>query len=111
MVGTETLRVEISGGEASIIVALIGDLDASVAGIARARLAEAVETADSHAVVRVIVDASRLTFCDSTGLSILVRARDDAVRRGIRLSVRSLSEPLRELLRLTGLDALLESEG
>ena len=58
----------------------------------------------------MIVDASRLTFCDSTGLSILVRARNDTARRGIRFSVRSLTEPLRELLRLTGLDALLERE-
>lgn len=110
MVDTDSLRVEVLEGEESVVVALVGDLDSAVAGIARTHLDEAIEAAESRAGDQVIVDASRLTFCDSTGLSILVRAREDAARRGIRLSVRSLTEPLRELLRLTGLDALLERE-
>ena len=108
---TETLRVDVTDDEGSIFVVLVGDLDASVAGLARARIEEAFAGADARSVDRVIVDASGLAFCDSTGLSILVRAREDADRRGIELSVRSLSEPMRELLRLTGLDSLLERDG
>jgi anti-anti-sigma factor len=108
---TETLRVDVTDDEGSIFVVLVGDLDASVAGLARARIDDAFEGADARSVDRVIVDASGLAFCDSTGLSILVRAREDADRRGIELSVRSLSEPMRELLRLTGLDSLLERDG
>lgn len=108
---TKTLTVDVTDDEGSIFVVLVGDLDASVAGVARARLQEAVESADARSVERVIVDASGLAFCDSTGLSVLVRAQEDADRRSIELSVRSLSEPMRELLRLTGLNSLLESDG
>jgi anti-anti-sigma factor len=110
VVSSERLRVNITRDAGAIIVAFVGDLDVFVAGDARSHLDEAMSRAVAHSVEQVVIDASRLSFCDSTGLSVLVRAHDDANGRGLHLVLRNLSEPLRELLRLTGLDALLDPE-
>jgi anti-sigma B factor antagonist len=107
MVNSERLRISITRDAGAIVVAFVGDLDVFVAGDARSHLDEAMSRAVAHSVERVVIDASGLGFCDSTGLSVLVRAHDDAEGRGLNLVLRDLSEPLRELLRLTGLDALL----
>ena len=47
MVDTDSLRVEVVEGEGAVVVALVGDLDSAVAGIAPAHLEEAIETAES----------------------------------------------------------------
>ena len=110
MVSSERLRINITRDAAAIVVAFVGDLDVFVAGDARSHLDEAMSRAAAHSVEQVVIDASGLGFCDSTGLSVLVRAHDDAKGRGLHLVLRNLSEPLRELLRLTGLDALLDQD-
>jgi anti-sigma B factor antagonist len=79
-----------------------------VAGDARAHIDEAIERAVAHNVRRVVLDASRIAFCDSTGLSALVRASDAAAARGITFSMRALTPAMLALLHLTGLDALVE---
>jgi anti-sigma B factor antagonist len=104
----QRLRVTITRDADRMIVALDGDLDVYVASDARAHIDEAIERAVAHDIRRVILDASRIGFCDSTGLSTLVRASEGAAARGITLSMRELTRPMRLLLSLTGLDALLE---
>jgi anti-sigma B factor antagonist len=104
----QRLRVTITRDADRMIVFLDGELDVYVAADARAHIDEAIERSVAHGITRMVVDASRLGFCDSTGLSALVRASDAASVRGITLSVRELSQPMRELLRITGLDALVE---
>ena len=108
MVSGEQLRISITRNADAMVVAFVGDLDVFVAGEARAHLDEAMSRAAAHSVGRVVIDASGLGFCDSTGLSVLVRAHDDAEQRGLNLVLRDLSDPLRELLRLTGLDGVLD---
>jgi anti-sigma B factor antagonist len=105
----QRLRVTITREADRLIVDLDGELDVYVATDARAHIDEAIERAVAHDIPRVVVDAGRLTFCDSTGLSALVRASDAASVRNISLSVRELSAPMRELLRITGLDDLVET--
>jgi anti-sigma B factor antagonist len=102
-----TLHVTVTSDDATVVVAFTGDLDLSVANEARARLDEAIDRAVAADIPRLVLDASALGFCDSTGLTIIVRAREFAAQRGVRFSVVGLSGPLRELLRLTGLDAIL----
>ena len=56
----------------------------------------------------VVADLSAVTFLDSSGLGVLVQAHRTAVERGNRLVVVA-SPPVRKLLRLTGLDSVLET--
>jgi anti-sigma B factor antagonist len=104
----QRLRITTTREAHRVIVFLDGELDVNGATVARAQIDEAIERAVAHGVDHVVVDAGQLSFCDSTGLSALVRASDAASVRGIALSVRELSPPMRELLRITGLDALLD---
>ena len=109
MVGTSgNLRITITREEDAIVVALVGDDDVYVAADARHYLDEAIDRAVAHGVSRLAVDASALGFCDSTGLSIILRAGEAASARGVTLSLRRLSEPVLSLLKLTGLDSLAE---
>ena len=56
----------------------------------------------------VIADLSQITFLDSSGLGVLVQAHRTGTERDTRLLVVA-SEPVRKLLRLTGLDTVLET--
>jgi anti-sigma B factor antagonist len=56
----------------------------------------------------VVADLSQVTFLDSSGLGVLVQAHRTASERGNRLLVVA-SPPVRKLLRLTGLDTVLET--
>lgn len=56
----------------------------------------------------VIADLSRITFLDSSGLGVLVQAHRTGTERDTRLLVVA-SQPVRKLLRLTGLDTVLET--
>jgi anti-sigma B factor antagonist len=56
----------------------------------------------------VVADLSEITFLDSSGLGVLVQAHRTAAERDTRLLVVA-SEPVRKLLRLTGLDTILET--
>ena len=56
----------------------------------------------------VIADLGQITFLDSSGLGVLVQAHRTATERENRLLVVA-SPPVRKLLRLTGLDTVLET--
>jgi len=104
MVDSDKLRVSITRDAGAIVVTFVGDLDVFVADEARTHLDEAINRAVAHSVAQVLIDARRLGFCDSTGLSVFVKAHDSAEQRGVHLTMQHVSEPFRELLRLTGLN-------
>jgi anti-sigma B factor antagonist len=103
----ERLRINITRDGQTIVVGFIGDLDVYAASDARAVLDDALDRAVAHAVARITIDASRLGFCDSTGLSVFVHAHENARRRGVQLTLIHLSETLTELLALTDLQTLI----
>ena len=84
--------------DAAWVIVAYGEYDAGSV----APLAEALETA-SRKYCKVVVDASRLTFADSTFLHLLLRMH--------ALTTLRLAEPgpqLRRVLRLTGADSVLD---
>ncbi|WP_205698042.1 STAS domain-containing protein [Conexibacter sp. SYSU D00693] len=84
-----------------------GEFDLAALDDARAALQAAIREADRR---EVLLDLDEVTFLDSCGLSLLIRARADALRRGGGLRVVALSEPVRQLLELTGTLELLAGE-
>ncbi len=51
----------------------------------------------------LVVDASGLTFIDSSGISELLRVRDAVAERGQRFELRHPSPAIRRVLEITGL--------
>jgi anti-sigma B factor antagonist len=67
-----------------------------------------VDQLRSAGLDRVVLDLTRVTFCDARGLAALVALQDRLARGGIRLSVVGTSGHLRRLLAVTGLDRHLD---
>jgi anti-anti-sigma factor len=78
------LTVDVRHRGASAVVTPEGELDHDTAELLREPLEQSVEDGYS----RLVVDCSRLDFCDSTGLNVLlgVRLKAEAVGGGVHLA-------------------------
>ncbi|QMU70688.1 STAS domain-containing protein [Streptacidiphilus sp. P02-A3a] len=89
-------------------VLLAGELDVEAAP--RLRVAVTQILIDPQ-VRRIDVDVSLVNFCDSSGLTALIRARVQARGFGVPLCLVRVGPRLRRLLRLTGLWDVLDCTG
>jgi anti-sigma B factor antagonist len=87
------------------VIEVIGELD-----IRTCDELERVARGPAERGERVVLDLSKLTFCDSTGLAGLVRLHKRAVATGGQLVLRSPVPRVMNLLALTGLDRLFPIE-
>ncbi len=87
------------------VVNVVGELDIRTCDQLEDAVGELVEGGD-----RVVLDLSRMTFCDSTGLAGLVRLHKQAVAAGGSLVLRSPVPRVQHLLNLTGLIRLFPVE-
>ena len=81
------------------VVTLAGEIDIGTAP----RLTAAVESALEAQPMRVILDMSAVTFCDSQGLGTLVVLNRAATRSRSMLVLTDLTDFLDRLLHVTGL--------
>lgn len=88
--------------EASVptVIQLTGDIDIFTSAALRGRLLEALR----HSSDLLILDLSRVSFCDSSGLGVLVGVQRRARSMGITLALTTPTSYMSELLRNTGLD-------
>jgi anti-anti-sigma factor len=93
--------VEIDGSDVWVI--LVGEIDAGSAATLQGRLDEAGELTSGA----VVLDMSGVTFIDSTGLSVVIRAHQIMGEHGRSLILRHISAPVSRLLDITGLRATL----
>jgi anti-anti-sigma factor len=92
-------------GKRQYVVTVAGDLDMSVAGLLRQRLSGSVEADE------VIVDLSRTTFIDSTGIGVIAAA-NRRLNSGERKRLRIIGDhpPLKGVFEAAGLADLLEPD-
>ncbi|WP_443054671.1 STAS domain-containing protein [Streptomyces sp. NBC_00691] len=83
---------------ATAVVTVTGELDRDTQEPLHAALADALDRRPE----RVVVDCERLTFCDSTGLNLLLTARLDAREAGSRLELAALRPPVDRAFGVTG---------
>ena len=88
--------------EATTVV-FSGELDLAGVDRARAAIAEAEENPGM-----IVLDLSQLTFLDSTGLEVVLRAARRASEAGRRLVVRKPSQYVKRLFELTAIDRSLD---
>ncbi|MCJ1676473.1 STAS domain-containing protein [Streptomyces sp. APSN-46.1] len=84
------------------VVVLAGELDHDNPEPLREALATSLE----QGAERIVVDCGRLTFCDSTGLNILLKGRLDACQAGSSLELAALPPMVARMFDITGAKAV-----
>ncbi|MFJ8436708.1 STAS domain-containing protein [Kitasatospora sp. NPDC094019] len=97
------LRIDVRRTGPVRIVSVEGELDRDSAHGLRTALAGLSE----DGVTRILVDLTGLGFCDSTGLNVLLRARQDAEPAGVALELAGLRPAVVRLFAVTGADTVL----
>lgn len=96
------LRLDVDDRDDHAVVTATGEIDVETAGSLSDSVTEALTRAP-----RVLLDLSAVTFIDSTGLGVLVRAHRAAEARGGFFAVVHPTPQTRKLVRVLGLDQLL----
>ncbi|MEU3963763.1 STAS domain-containing protein [Streptomyces buecherae] len=105
MVGSTSrgrLRVEVRHQGASAVVTPAGELDHHTAELLREPLEQCVTDGRS----RLVVDCSRLEFCDSTGLNVLLGARLKAEAAGGGVHLAGMLPVVARVFEITGAEAV-----
>ncbi|MFJ4961733.1 Anti-sigma-B factor antagonist [Streptomyces sp. ADI96-02] len=82
------------------VLTLSGELDYHTS----ARLREALNEIPLETGTGLVIDLSGLTYCDSTGITLLVTAYQRAQATGAQLSLAGSSPDLLRVFRIVGLD-------
>ncbi|MEV6354802.1 STAS domain-containing protein [Streptomyces hydrogenans] len=96
---TPRIRVAVEPTAAGTVLRLGGEIDMDTAHRLDTALRDALS--DGGGRRPLSLDMSEVTFCDSTGLNTLLRARQRALRRDIPLSITAVSGQVAHLLDLT----------
>jgi anti-anti-sigma factor len=100
MDASEPLTVETIGAEDGLTrLRVAGELDVHTAPA----LGEAVAAAFDSGSSSLEIDADGLAFCDSSGIQVLVQAREQALGKGGVVRVTNAKGPVEKVLSVTGL--------
>ncbi|WEV27453.1 STAS domain-containing protein [Streptomyces sp. 71268] len=105
MVGSTSrgrLRVEVRHQGVSAVVTPAGELDHHTAELLR----EPLEQCVTDGRPRLVVDCSRLEFCDSTGLNVLLGARLKAEAAGGGVHLAGMLPVVARVFEITGAEAV-----
>lgn len=91
-------NVQANRNERGVVITVSGELDLATSPILEAALTRACAAPGD----RVILDLRKVSFMDSTGLSVLVRAQLHATESSQDLAVAPGGDQVRRLLNLTG---------
>lgn len=94
----EQLRVDLRKEADRTVVKLDGELDMANAPLLQAT----IEDPELDTTKTVVLDLQGLTFLDSTGLRIILAAREQCWRRGQEFAVTPGSQQVQRLLSVTG---------
>ncbi|MGO9489846.1 MAG: STAS domain-containing protein [Solirubrobacteraceae bacterium] len=92
------LRIDIRQESDRVVLTLQGELDMANASL----LQGAIEEEKLQDTKTVVLDLEQLTFLDSTGLRIILSAREMCWRRGQEFAVTPGSQQVQRLLSVTG---------
>ena len=104
--------VECGAGSTVMLLALTGEIDASNCGCLTVRLSTMITSASTGHVGAapsrgVVIDLTRLRFCDAGGITALVKAFKHARNQRLVLSLAGATGRVDRVLRLTGIDDVI----
>jgi anti-sigma B factor antagonist len=94
----EQLQIDLRQESDRVVVTLAGELDMANAPL----LASTIESEQLTGTPTVVLDLQQLTFLDSTGLRIILAAREQCWRRSQEFAVTPGSPQVQRLLSVTG---------
>jgi anti-anti-sigma factor len=94
----DQLRIDVRQEADRVVVKLDGELDMANASL----LQTALESPDLDGTAMVVLDLQELRFLDSTGLRILLWARERFLGRGQQFAVTPGSQQVQRLLTVSG---------
>jgi anti-anti-sigma factor len=100
----EILEVRTEDRDGLVHVALMGELDLSTV----AKVQEALRKIEAASPPTLVVDLSKLTFLDSTGLRCIVTADERAREEGRRVVIVRGPDPVQRVFAITRLEERLE---
>lgn len=100
-----SLSIWVRWSQAEAVVILCGDLDMVTVPDAETRLAAVLSRRPS----RLVIDLRRLSFMDSTGVSLIANARRDVIG-DVPFVLRGPNRIVRKVLRVTGVDRFCSVE-
>jgi anti-anti-sigma factor len=103
----DLLTIDVDEQGDRLVLTLRGELDPHTAPQLRSRIDEAL----ANGKVDLVLDLAGVTFIDSSGLRVVLRAHSEAGERNGRLVLRSPSATARRLLDITGLVDHIELDG
>lgn len=89
------------------VVKLDGDIDASSSIILDKAISEAVDNNEN----KIIVDCSSLNYISSAGLGVFMSYLEDFKENGISLVLFNVSEKVKNVFKIIGLDELINIVG
>ncbi|MDQ1459392.1 MAG: hypothetical protein QOI08_876 [Actinomycetota bacterium] len=102
-----TIAVEVRHDAGSAIVTLGGELEFGTAGSVRSAFSDLVQ----QDCDRVVVDMAKVRFMDSSGLSLLVQARQRFTAEGRGFELRSPTERVIRVIETSGLGEFFAIDG
>ncbi|MBI2708436.1 MAG: STAS domain-containing protein [Actinobacteria bacterium] len=99
-----SLSIDVAPAANGTEVRIAGELDLASVPQLRTCLADLTQRGEKH----LVLDLSGVTFCDSTALGLFVGAHRRCEVSGGSIEFRSLPSSLRHLLRVSGLDQILD---
>ena len=103
--GSQPFRIEVEQTAAGVRIALFGELDLSTV----VELRDELRTAEALHPALLVLDLTDLDFMDSMGLGVLIGAVRRARMEERRLVVVPGPKQIESLLRLTGVDKMLDT--
>jgi anti-anti-sigma factor len=100
----EILEVTTEDRNGLVHVALVGELDLSTV----AKVQDELRRVEADSPQTVVVDLSKLTFLDSTGLRCIVTADERAREEGRRMVIVRGPDPVQRVFAITRLEERLE---
>ncbi|WP_328498590.1 STAS domain-containing protein [Streptomyces sp. NBC_00414] len=97
---TERLTLRTRTAPAGAVIELAGDLDHHSAPEVRA----ALPGLHLHPGQQLVLDLGGLTFCDSSGITVLIAARNHALAAGAGIALAAVPELVSRIFRMVGLD-------
>ena len=101
---TDAFSATVERSDGASVIYLAGELDLASAPDLQACLDEVLASGTEP----IIVDVDELSFCDSTGISALVRGVNRARRGGRQLTLRKPRPGIRRVLEITGVTSVIE---
>ncbi|MGW2784858.1 STAS domain-containing protein [Streptomyces populi] len=96
------LLVEVREEGTSVVVTPAGELDHHTADLLREPLEGCLEKGHT----RLVIDCSRLEFCDSTGLNVLLGARLKAEAAGGAVHLAAMQPVVARVFEITGAESV-----